>query len=194
MFVLSFVFVVCSFKLILSCCHKIQVYCTHMFCWGVVLPVFKLPKMTKEEMWKLIRRQRLCRIAFKGTDYPYMAPFQYVVLDDVLYFHFTDYGTKMKLLENDKRVCVEIEEYREDLSEYSFIVLRGTLNVVTDPKERATAIHKLSTEGEQKLSTNFLPAHGFKKTDSWDQLTPTNPSLVAVKLEKVTQEIGLKSP
>ena len=65
-----------------------------------LLPIFKLPKMTKQEIWKLIRRQRLCRIAFKGKDYPYLAPFQYVVLNGILYFHFTDYGTKMKLIEN----------------------------------------------------------------------------------------------
>ena len=156
--------------------------------------VFKLPKMTKQEMWKLIRRQRLCRIAFKGAEYPYMAPFQYVVLDGNLYFHFTDYGKKMKLIENDKRVCVEIEEYREDLSEYSFIVLRGILKVVNDQKERAQALTKLSDEGKQKLSPNFLPAHGFKKEDGWSSLNPINTSLVAVKLENITQEIGLKSP
>ena len=158
------------------------------------MPVFKLPKMTKQEMWKLIRRQRLCRIAFKGDTYPYMAPFQYVVLDGVLYFHFTDYGKKMKLIENDNHVCVEIEEYREDLSEYSFIVLRGTLKVVTDQTERANAINQLRTEGKQKLSPNFLPAHGFTKEDGWKSLTPDNKSLVAVKLENITQEIGLKSP
>ena len=156
--------------------------------------VFKLPKMTKQEMWKLIRRQRLCRISFKGKNYPYMAPFQYVVLDGSLYFHFTDYGTKMKLIENDKRVCVEIEEYREDLSEYSFIVLRGTLKFITDQKERAQALTKLSEEGKRKLSANFLPAHGFKKEDGWSSLNPTNTSLVVIKLENITQEIGLKSP
>ena len=112
------------------------------------MTVFKLPKMTKQEMWKLIRRQRLCRIAFKGNEYPYMAPFQYVMLDGSLYFHFTDYGKKMKLIENDKRVCVEIEEYREDLSEYSFIVLRGTLKVVT-----AETCRRGRTEAFAKLSS-----------------------------------------
>jgi nitroimidazol reductase NimA-like FMN-containing flavoprotein (pyridoxamine 5'-phosphate oxidase superfamily) len=123
-----------------------------------------------------------------------MAPFQYVVLDDTLYFHFTDYGTKMKFIENDKHVCVEIEEYKEDLSEYSFIVLRGTLKVVTDSKERSEALQKLAKEGKQKLSSNFLPAHGFKKEDGWSSLTHKNSSLVAIKLDNVTQEIGLKSP
>jgi len=156
--------------------------------------VFKLPKMTKQEMWKLIRRQRLCRIAFKGAKYPYIAPFQYVVLNGVLYFHFTDYGRKMKLIENDKHVCVEIEEYKEDLSEYSFIVLRGTLKVVTDQQERVKAIKKLSEEGKTKLSPNFLPAHGFNKEDGWSALTSTDLPLVVIRLENITQEIGLKSP
>jgi len=156
--------------------------------------VFKLPKMTKQEMWKLIRRQRLCRIAFKGAKYPYIAPFQYVVLDGVLYFHFTNYGKKMKLIENDKRVCVEIEEYKEDLSEYSFIVLRGTLKVVSDQQERVRALKKLAEEGETKLSLNFLPAHGFDKEDGWSSLTLNETPLVVIRLENITQEIGLKSP
>ena len=157
------------------------------------MTVLKLPRMTKQEMWRLIRRQRLCRIAFKGEEYPYIAPFQYVVLGGSLYFHFTDYGKKMRLLEKDKRICVEIEEYREDLSEYSFIVLRGTLKVVSDSQERARAIRKIAEEGEQKLSPNFLPAHGFKREDGWSSLTPEK-SLVVVKLENIAQEIGLKSP
>ena len=156
--------------------------------------LFKLPKMTKQEMWKLIRRQRLCRIAFKGAKYPYMAPFQYVVLDGALYFHFTDYGKKMKLIENDKHVCVEIEEYKEDLSEYSFIILRGTLRVVTDQEERIKALKKLAQEGKNKLSPNFLPAHGFNKEDGWSSLTSIETPLVVIKLENITQEIGIKSP
>jgi nitroimidazol reductase NimA-like FMN-containing flavoprotein (pyridoxamine 5'-phosphate oxidase superfamily) len=122
-----------------------------------------------------------------------MAPFQYVVLDGSLYFHFTDYGKKMRLIENDKRVCVEIEEYREDLSEYSFIVLRGALNVVSDPQERARAIRKIADEGEQKLSPNFLPAHGLNANEGWSTFSADKP-LVIVKLTKIIETIGLKSP
>ena len=135
----------------------------------------------------------LCRIAFKGNEYPYMAPFQYVLMNGSIYFHFTDYGRKMRLLEKDKRVCVEIEEYKPDLSEYNFVVLRGTLKVVTDPQERAMVIRRMAEEGEQKLSPNFLAAHGFKKEEGWSSLTPEKP-LIIVKLEDVSQEIGLKSP
>jgi len=157
------------------------------------LTTFKLPKMDKAEIEKLIREQMLCRIAFKGRRHPYMAPFQYVFVDGTLYFHFTDYGKKMELLERDKRVCVEIEKYEPDLSEYRFVVFRGTLKVVTDPKERSRVVRKMAEEGEQKLSPNFLAAHGFTKEEGWSAFTPEKP-LVIVKLEDIDQEIGLRSP
>jgi nitroimidazol reductase NimA-like FMN-containing flavoprotein (pyridoxamine 5'-phosphate oxidase superfamily) len=149
--------------------------------------------MEKFEIEKLLQEQMLCRIAFKGDKYPYMAPFQYVLMEGSLYFHFTDYGKKMRLLEKDKRVCVEIEKYKPDLSEYNFVVLRGELEVVRDPQERTKAIKQIAEEGKQKLSTNFLAAHGFKKEEGWSSFTPERP-VVIVKLKEVAEEIGLKSP
>jgi nitroimidazol reductase NimA-like FMN-containing flavoprotein (pyridoxamine 5'-phosphate oxidase superfamily) len=99
----------------------------------------------------------------------------------------------MRLLEKDKRVCVEIEKYRPDLSEYSFVVFRGELEVVRDPHERAKVINRIAEEGKQKLSTNFLAAHGFKKEQGWSSFTPERP-VVIVKFKEVAEEIGLKSP
>ena len=162
--------------------------------WMVLsVTVVKLPKMEKSEIEKLLQEQMLCRIAFKGDKYPHIAPFQYVLMDGTLYFHFTDYGKKMKLLERDKRVCVEIEKYRPDLSEYNFVVLRGELVVVRDPRERAEVINRIAEEGKQKLSTNFLVAHGFKKEEGWSSFTPERP-VVIVKLKEVVEKIGFKSP
>ena len=157
------------------------------------LAIVKLPRMEKHEIEQLIREQMLCRIAFKGAEYPYIAPFQYIFMDGTLYFHFTDYGKKMKLLEKDKRVCVEIEKFRPDLSEYNFVVLRGTLEVVENSRERAKVIRRMAKEGEQKVSVNFLAAHGFKKEEGWSSFTPEKP-LVVVKLVEITEEVGLKSP
>jgi nitroimidazol reductase NimA-like FMN-containing flavoprotein (pyridoxamine 5'-phosphate oxidase superfamily) len=99
----------------------------------------------------------------------------------------------MRLLEKDKRVCVEIEKHRPDLSEYSFVVFRGELEVVRDPHERAKVINRIAEEGKQKLSTNFLAAHGFKKEQGWSSFTPERP-VVIVKFKEVAEEIGLKSP
>jgi len=155
--------------------------------------MIKLPKMQKNEIEELIRSQTLCRIAFKGDEYPYLAPFQYVYMNRWLYFHFTDYGRKMKLLERDKQVCVEIEKYLPDLSEYSFVSLTGKLKIVTDPRERSEVIKKMSKDGEQKLSKNFLAVHGLEKEGGWSSLNPDKP-FVIVKLEEIAEEVGLKSP
>jgi len=153
----------------------------------------KLPKMGKKEIEELIKRQMLCRIAFAGTGYPYIAPFQYVYMNETLYFHFTDYGKKMNMIEKNDRVCVEIEEFKPDLSKYNFVVLRGRLAAVTDPKERAEAITGMSHQGKQKLSPNFLAAHGFRKQQGWTSLSPDKP-LVIMKLTDIAEVIGIKSP
>jgi len=152
----------------------------------------KLPKMDENEINNFIREQKLCRIAFKGDGYPYMAPFQYVFINDTLYFHFTDYGKKMKLLKQDERVCVEIESYQPDLSEYRFVVLRGSLKIVEDPNERKDAIEKMAEIGKESISKNFLSAHGLRKKDGWDSLSSDKP-LKIIKLENIIEAIGLKS-
>lgn len=157
------------------------------------MTIVKLPKMSKIEIKKLVQEQMLCRIAFKGQKYPYIAPFQYVLVDDVMYFHFTDYGKKISLIENDNRVCVEIEKYTPDLSSYNFVIFRGELEEVTDSTERSKVIKKIAKEGKENLSLNFLAAHGIKKEEGWDSLTKKK-KLLIVKLKDITEIIGLKSP
>jgi nitroimidazol reductase NimA-like FMN-containing flavoprotein (pyridoxamine 5'-phosphate oxidase superfamily) len=150
--------------------------------------------MTPEEVKELLEEQILCRIAFGGENAPYIAPFQYALVNGQLYFHFTQYGKKMGLLEEGNSVCIEIEKYTQNLSEYRFVVLTGKLRVVTEPQERAIAIEKMvDTAKAKRLSKNFLAAHGFPRDKDWNALTPDTP-IVIVKLENVTERMGLKSP
>ena len=150
--------------------------------------------MSQAEVNDLLEEQILCRIAFRGENAPYIAPFQYALLNGHLYFHFTQYGKKMGLLEEGNLVCVEIEKYTQDLSEYKFVVLTGNLRVVKEPQERALAIEKMvDTAKTNGLSKNFLAAHGFPKDASWNSLSPNTP-IVIVKLETVIERMGLKSP
>jgi nitroimidazol reductase NimA-like FMN-containing flavoprotein (pyridoxamine 5'-phosphate oxidase superfamily) len=156
------------------------------------LNVVKLPSMGKHEIDDLVERQMICRIAFRGRRYPYIAPFQYVAIGGTLFFHFTNYGKKMRILGVDSNVCVEIEEYEPDMSKYRFVALRGKLKVVTDSRERAEAINRLMSQGRRRLSRSFLAAHGFDKREDWSSLDPRKP-LVIVKLEEVTGRTGLKN-
>lgn len=149
--------------------------------------------MEENEIEKLINEQFLCRIAFKGEPHPYIAPFQYVVADGALYFHFTDYGKKMSFFKQETPVCVEIEQYTPNLSEYQFVVLTGKLRLVEKREERKMAIKKMAEVGRKRLSPNFLVAHGFSQGSDWSTFSEDKPILI-IKLDEITEKIGLKSP
>jgi nitroimidazol reductase NimA-like FMN-containing flavoprotein (pyridoxamine 5'-phosphate oxidase superfamily) len=151
----------------------------------------KLPKMNEEEILQLIKKQSLCRIAFGGDPYPYVSPFQYVVIDNQLYFHFTNYGKKIDFLSKDNPVCVEIERYSQDLSKFAFVIIQGKLKVVDNLLERTTVLDKFAIEGKKNFSENFLIAHGLTPGSKWEDLTEK--PLVIVKLDKVVKKTGLKS-
>jgi uncharacterized protein len=160
----------------------------------LVLEVTKveMPKMKENEIEELIREQFLCRIAFIGDLQPYISPFQYVVVNGVLYFHFTDYGKKMSFLNQEPIVCVEIERYTPNLSEYGFVAFTGKLRLVENREERKMAIETMAEGGKQKISKNFLLAHGFSQDSDWTDFTADKPILI-IKLDEVTEKIGLKS-
>ena len=152
-----------------------------------------MPKMNEKEVESLVSEQFLCRIAFRGETQPYIAPFQYVVVDGTLYFHFTDYGRKMAFFKRGTPVCVEIERYTPNLSDYKFVVLFGNLKLVENQEERKRAIMKMAEVGKQQLSANFLVAHGFPQGSDWGEFTDDQPILI-IKLDDVTERAGLKSP
>lgn len=153
----------------------------------------KLPSMSRKEIDNLIDKQFLCRIAFRGKDSVYIAPFQYAFLNKRLYFHFTDYGNKLLFFKEGFPVCVEIEKYSPDLREYAFVTLTGSLKIVAEGDERRKAIQKMAEVGSAKLSTNFLCAHGFEGQNGWSSFNAEQPILI-LRLEKVTSIKGLKSP
>jgi nitroimidazol reductase NimA-like FMN-containing flavoprotein (pyridoxamine 5'-phosphate oxidase superfamily) len=152
----------------------------------------KLPKMQDREVEELINEQFLCRVAFKGATYPYIAPFQYAVVNGTIYFHFTEYGKKMNFLEQGTPVSVEIERYTPNLSEYAFVVLTGKLKLVENPEDRKAALQKMAEVGKKRLSPNFLVAHGFSKESEWNDFSESQ-EILMIKLE-VTEKMGLKSP
>ena len=154
----------------------------------------KLPIMESEERkdFHLLLFNRLYRIAFKGGNYSYIAPFQQVYMNHTLYFHFTDDGRKMKLIQWDNRVCVEIQKLGQDLSAHIFVSLREKLEVVEDPKERSTAIQRITEDENQKISRTLLTAHSLNPENGESTFTPDKPFII-VKLKPI-EEKGIKIP
>ena len=155
------------------------------------MTLIKLPIMDENEIKVALRKEKLCRIAFIDDEFPYISPFQYVNINDILYFHFTDYGKKREILKKNNNVCVSIEHFEENLTEYYFISIQGKLKLVDEAKEKEFVILRMFEEARGQFSKNFLTAHGFDKDKGWNAFKSRN--LLIYKLHEVGERIGLKS-
>ena len=156
------------------------------------MPLIKLPKMDEEEIKKELENNDICRIAFIDNIFPYISPFQYLLINDSLYFHFTDYGKKKKILNKNNNVCVSIENFKDDLSEYLFISIQGKLIKIENGEKRALIIKKMIQRAKNKYSVNFLSVHGFDKNKGWEDFE-SDKSIIIYKLKEEKERIGLKS-
>jgi nitroimidazol reductase NimA-like FMN-containing flavoprotein (pyridoxamine 5'-phosphate oxidase superfamily) len=156
------------------------------------MELHKIPFMTKEEYDSLIKDGYVSRIAFKGQ-YPYIAPFLYVFDGSFLYFLSTKYGKKVKLLNQDPQVAVEIECYQSDLSEFRFVTLQGTINSVAeeDEKKKVRGMFVDLIKGKE-LSTQILAALGHSPEEPLEKICQEERSYVW-KLVDVQDIIALKS-
>ncbi len=59
------------------------------------MKAFEIPSLSQEECEKIVAAEHLCRIAFHGEKYPYLAPFIYVWQNNHLYFLSANYGAKI---------------------------------------------------------------------------------------------------
>ncbi|MGC9515416.1 pyridoxamine 5'-phosphate oxidase family protein [Methanocrinis sp.] len=154
--------------------------------------VVKIPSMKKREYDRLINEEHVCRIAFKGDKYPYVAPFVYIFDGRFMYFLSTKYGKKIELFREDPHVSVEVERYAPDLSSYSFVTLRGRLVEASDPGEkRAVRERFVDLIRRKNLSRNVLSALGHSPSDPLDSIVEEERSLVW-KLVDVEKIMGLK--
>ncbi|NMC09616.1 MAG: pyridoxamine 5'-phosphate oxidase family protein [Methanothrix sp.] len=159
------------------------------------MDIFKMPRMEKAEFDRLVEEQYICRIAFKGDEHPYIAPFLYVFDGKFMYFLSTKYGRKVQYFRDNPRVCVEIEHFSPDLSAFSFVALPGRLIEVDDAdKKRAVRERFVRLIKSKALSPNVLSALGHSPQEPVEVLLDAEKSsvwkLVGVKVEDI---LGLKS-
>lgn len=153
--------------------------------------IIKLPKMSQTEIMEALQSQNLCRIAFIDDEYPYISPFQYVLIDGTMYFHFTNYGKKKEILSKNANVCISIENFEPDLSSYYFISMQGRLELVEEKSLKTEVISRMAEFASKNYSHNFLSVHGFEKNQGWDAFTAKNQ--IIYKFKQIGKPIGLKS-
>lgn len=136
------------------------------------MDILKIPRMKKQEYDKLIHDSCVCRIAFRGDNYPYIAPFLYVFDGKYMYFLSTRYGRKIDYFRKSPSVSVEVDRFSRDMSCFTFISLQGYLDEITDPALKAKVRQDFVTMIEKrKLSHTVFSALGYSPTDPPEIIT-----------------------
>jgi hypothetical protein len=157
------------------------------------MEVFKIPRMEKQEYDHLIEEGYVCRIAFQGEKFPYIAPFLYVFDGKFLYFLSTKYGKKIEYFRKSPYVAVEVEKYSSDLSSYMFVSLQGYLRELTDSIEKKLVRERfVELIASRALSSNILGALGHSPLDPPEAIALEDRSLVW-KLVGVKDLVALKN-
>lgn len=159
----------------------------------IIMSIVKIPNMKKIEYDQLINEGFMSRIAFKGEKHPYIAPFLYVFDGRFMYFLSTKYGKKVRYFQQDPHVCVEVEKYNSDLSNYNFMTLLGRLVEVEDENEKKTVREKfVRLIKDKNLSKNIMAALGYSPEEPIESIIREERTFIW-KLVGVKEIIALKS-
>jgi len=157
------------------------------------MDINKIPRMKKEEYDQLIQDGYVCRIAFSGDSFPYIAPFLYVFDGSYMYFLPTTYGRKIDYFRKNPSVSVEVEDYARDLSCFTFMSLQGHLEEITDSEKkkeiRNAFVNLIKTKD---LSLNVLSALGYSPGNSPEAIVGQERNLVW-RLVGVKDIVALKN-
>jgi len=155
--------------------------------------ILKIPRMEKHEYDDLIKENYICRIAFRGDSFPYIAPFLYSFDGRFLYFLPTRYGRKIDYFHKDPHVSVEIEYYSNDFSSYKFISLQGILEEINDNNEKKKVKSDfVELIKKRKLSYNVLAALGYATNDPLEIIIHEDRNMVW-RLTGIQEVVALKN-
>ncbi|MDD1679339.1 MAG: pyridoxamine 5'-phosphate oxidase family protein [Methanomicrobiales archaeon] len=157
------------------------------------MEIVRIPRMAKGEYDQLISEGFICRIAFMGEKYPYVAPFLYVFDGSFMYFLSTKYGKKIGYFRRNPYISVEVEKYTHDLSTYTFVTIQGRLEEVRDAIEKKKIRQKfVQMIKDHHLSQNILAALGHSPTDQVEVIGAEERSCIW-KLVGVEDIVALKN-
>lgn len=97
----------------------------------------------------IIKNALICRVAFKGDEYPYLVPMNYGFDGTDIFFHCALEGKKLEMIRQNNKVCFEIEQDYEivkgDVScdwttKYRSVIGYGTITIIEDFDQKINAL------------------------------------------------------
>lgn len=117
-------------------------------------------EMTQSEVLDFLDHARIGRLCMADRHgQPYAIPFPFLWADGSVYLRVALTGRKGEFLQQNPRVCFEVDEFTDTLDDYSSVIVEGELVEVHDVAEKAR-IREQSTAKYQRLRHGNRPGHG----------------------------------
>lgn len=107
------------------------------------------PKVMEE----MLQRAQILRIALSLADQPYLVPLCFAYQSGHLYFHSTSIGRKMDTLQQNPKVCFEVELETKVVAKgipcewemhYASVIGFGTAHLIEDREEKKNSLDLIS--------------------------------------------------
>lgn len=119
---------------------------------------------------KILTSNKVCHVALSQNNKPYIVPMNYGYSDNTMYLHSALTGTKMDILKNNNRVCIEISDSISTATSdnacsygtrYRSVICNGTIHIVEDQTEKIRGLDLLMQQVTGKQDWN-IPQKGIE--------------------------------
>lgn len=134
-----------------------------------------ISRLTAEQSYALLRGGRVAHLGVVERGEPYVVPVNYAFDGEYIYLH-TLPGRKVDAMRSDPRVCVEVEEVRDDLC-WKSVVAFGRAEEIKGAAARSQALSLLLA-----LFPHLTPVESLMADDA----NAPAPLAFRIRLERVT--------
>jgi len=122
--------------------------------------MIEIEEMGNSEIEELLEKTGYGHLACARNNEPYVVPIHYAYAKPYVYI-YTTLGKKAEMINENPRVCLQIEEVADNKHWHSVIVY-GTAEQLTDEAER-----ELALEAIVKTNPTLTPAVSIRWMDNW---------------------------
>lgn len=122
--------------------------------------MIEILEMRDDEMSELLRRVGYGHLACSQDDQPYVVPIFFVYDGESISIYTTE-GKKSTAMDNNPKVCLQVEEFLSN-SMWKSVVVIGEAYRVTDQTEREIAVDLI-----RQNNPTLLPALAIKWSNDW---------------------------
>ena len=116
--------------------------------------------MPLEEIGQLLGESLIGRLSMADRDgRPYTVPLPFCWHEGGLYLRLPLSGRKGAILEQNNRVCFEVDRFTQTLDDYASVLVEGMLVSVLDIEEKAR-VKQLNDAKYNRLRGGHRPGHG----------------------------------